>query len=55
MLHVCMQIAIYLSSEDYETLALNKPSDLTTPQYAAAILKNKASEIRNSEKSPTTN
>ena len=53
MLVTCMQVPVYLSSDDYETLALNKPNGLTTPQFFALLLKNKAAEIRNTRYAPT--
>jgi hypothetical protein len=48
-----MQVPVYLSSEDYETLALYKPAELTTPQFFALLLKNKAAEIRTTKAVPT--
>ncbi len=49
-----MQINIYVTSDDYETLALNKPAELTTPQFLGLLIKNKAAQIRNTGTVPTT-
>ena len=47
-----MQLPIYISSEDYEAIALKKPPGLTTPQYVSQLLKEMAEKIRK-EKSRT--
>lgn len=42
-----MQVSIYISAGDYQTLADGKPKELeTVPQYIADILRKKAEGLR---------
>jgi hypothetical protein len=47
-----MQVSTYVSTGDYETLSFNKPFGMTTPQFFAEILREKAESLRKTPSKP---
>lgn len=41
-----MQVSIYVTADDYEQLAKNKPQDRSVPQHMTDIIKDKAEFYR---------